>query len=464
MASNHDTPIRIGIIGAGFSGTAMAANLARFAETPIEIILFERRGVFAKGEAYSTPYAFHLLNVRAHDMSLFDDDPSHFVEWLKQQQNEQASSEHAALEHQFVPREWYGRYLSDVLEGIQQANSGNVTLMLESVEVRDAIPEGDRTLLVTDDNRIFSVDKVVLATGNQAPARFPFPISSDVGCVSNPWEFSAIANIPKHDAVVIVGTGLSMIDSLLTLYHQQHAGPIVAVSRHGMLPLPHAEQKPPQIPLPQPMQGGLGALMKSIRAMSDEHVREGGDWRSIVQSLRAHIPTLWSRWGLTDKRRFLRHVLPYWNIHRHCVPVSVAAIIEQWVASGQLQLFAGRILSVEHSQASIVLRGTEEQRKVPVQWLVNCMGPSLSASSHADSLLQGLLTRGMAMLDSLKLGYATGTHGALIEKSGEHSKRIFSVGPPTKGASWECNAVPEIRHYCAKTAKWMLELISNETQ
>ena len=44
--------------------------------------------------------------------------------------------------------------------------------------------------------------------------------------------------------MVIIGTGLSMVDQALSLLNKGHRGPILAYSRRGLLPLPHAASKP----------------------------------------------------------------------------------------------------------------------------------------------------------------------------------------------------------------------------
>ncbi|MBV5336012.1 FAD/NAD(P)-binding protein, partial [bacterium] len=50
----------IGIVGAGFTGSLLAAHLARKASVPLNILLIERRGRVGPGLAYSTSDASHL--------------------------------------------------------------------------------------------------------------------------------------------------------------------------------------------------------------------------------------------------------------------------------------------------------------------------------------------------------------------------------------------------------------------
>ena len=60
MSLDQGSPLKIGIIGAGFSGTALTAVLHRMAQKPIEIILFDKTGCFGVGDAYNTPFPFFI--------------------------------------------------------------------------------------------------------------------------------------------------------------------------------------------------------------------------------------------------------------------------------------------------------------------------------------------------------------------------------------------------------------------
>ncbi|VVC76626.1 hypothetical protein AQUSIP_19490 [Aquicella siphonis] len=453
----HTSPLKIGIIGAGFSGTALAANLSRYARAPVEILLFDKGGCFARGAAYSTPYPFHLLNVRARDMSLFEDLPAHFVEWLNSRDKQPKPSADHDVDECFVPRFLYGHYLEALLQQIQAGRSENISLRLEKSEVKDIVPTVGQTTLVMDDGKVCSVDKAVLALGNPAPAKFPFPVSPGVQCINNPWDFRAPEKISSRDTVVILGTGLSMIDTVLTLYHRGHEGEIYALSRRGLLPLPHAASSVPVISLPCAPHNNLRQLTRNTRAMWLRRGEAAPDWRSVVNAMRLQIPDLWSEMSWADKKQFIRHLLPYWNIHRHRVPVSVAEILKNLIARKQLHILSGRVLAAEKEMVHIKMRQTGELRDIAFQWLINCMGPSLTSQPETGSLAHNLLSRGLAVQDPLQLGFVTSPSGALIDAEGRASEQIYTLGPPAKGMIWECGSVPEIRRLGMNLAKSLLE-------
>ncbi|RDI48684.1 hypothetical protein AQULUS_17000 [Aquicella lusitana] len=454
--SEHKPVHRIGIIGAGFSGTAVSAALHRINRHPLEVVLFEKRGCFGAGDAYSTPFPFHLLNVRAQDMSVFEDEKEHFVNWLNTHSAATPFLDRTlACHEQFVPRFLYGSYLKDLLMQIQ-ADSAVTRLTLSPHEIVDIAYSGSQAVLISKNNERIPVDKVVLALGNNLPAAFPFSVSEEVNCIHNPWEYTAPRRIEKKDPVLIVGTGLSMIDAVLTLYHQDHQGPIYAVSRHGLLPLSHSDVKVPYLLMQDHLPHQLRMLSMHLRSRSKNHINEGGDWRSIINALRGYIPALWERSSLADKSRFLRHLLPYWNIHRHRVHKKVADLLMQLRNRGQLKILAGRILEIEKRIAKIKLRHKNNILPLEVKWVINCMGPSLS--SMQQPLVQSLLSRGMALMDPLDLGFAVSSVGALKETSGHFSSSLYTLGPPARGAAWECSAVPEIRKQSFHLAKHLLNM------
>lgn len=449
------SPLRIGIVGAGFSGTAVAAALHKLAPQPIDICLFDKTGSFGTGDAYRTPYSFHLLNVRARDMSAFEDQPQHFVDWLHEEQSVHAYlAKNIPFGEQFLPRFLYSEYLKKILNDIHV--SQKVRMHMEPSEVIDVLENNNQAQLILQNGKAFQVDKVVLALGNPPPAKFPFPVSADTQCIVNPWDYTAVKKIDKKESVLIVGTGLSMIDAVLTLHQQHHQGKIIAVSRHGLLPLPHSDTSVKYTVEAHNIPYELRALTKHLRAKSKRYIEEGGDWRSVINAMRDYLPKIWEQTSLPDKKRFLRHVMPYWNIHRHRVNNKVAELFAELSSSGQLSILAGRILEVENGQAAILLRQSKEISKINADWLINCMGPALNAGSTEQPLVNSLLKRGAVCLDPLQLGLVIDSAGALQSETGQASSLLYALGPPVKGAFWECTAVPEIRKHSLHLAKNLL--------
>lgn len=451
-----DNPLHIVIVGAGFTGSALAANLYRYRNQPLQVTLIEKRLKFGLGEAYSTPFLYHLLNVRVKDMSAFEENLGDFTAWvLHNKKNTAYLDPKIPLEDQFVPRLWYGEYLQDLLKKMQ--NDAAFQLQLEQGEAINVRNDGLFSVVDLDNGKQIKADKVVFALGNGAPAKFSSAFTEEVHCLQNPWDFKAPAQIEKNASVMIVGTGLSMIDTVLTLYHQGHKGKIYALSRRGLVPLRHTQwqglEKLEDEALPQQIK----PLFSQLREITKKKAKQGTDWRFVINGFRLQFPALWKNANNTEKKRFLRHVLPYWNIHRHRVHDGIADLLENLEKKGQLNIISGRILHAEKNVLTIKQRTQKNPINYPVDWLINCMGPSMQLDTQ-NLLVKSLLQNNLATLDALNLGFLISENFAFIDSSGKLSTQYYSLGPPTKGVNWTCTSVPEIRRSCTHLAKHLLAI------
>jgi uncharacterized NAD(P)/FAD-binding protein YdhS len=441
----------IAIVGAGYSGTSLAINLCRLATKPITILLFEAKPQFAHGAAYSTTNASHLLNVVANDMSAFPDQPNDFVEWLKQQPEIQASNP----EHfYFAPRMLYGRYLQKRLS--QASKTGSIKL--HNVEVIALSQTKNKFKLTTANNQTFLVDKVVLAHGNPAPKNL-FPYLSSQHYVNDPWSYDFVKNISPTDDVLIIGTGLTMIDVVLALADQKHRGKIYALSRRGLLPQTHHEFKGRK--LTEYIPENFRELIRYVRCEIKLFAAYGGDWRAAITHLRPLTQQLWQSFSLPEKRRFLRHLMPYWDTHRHRIAPPIAARLHALRAAKQLQILAAKILTATEDlfgvEVKIRLRNSTKQQSLAVAHVINCTGPNTDYHHAQHPLLKNLIQQGLIQPDELRIGLAVADNGAMINANGVVSNKLFTLGTPCKGKLWECVAVPDIRQQSAYLAKVLLE-------
>ena len=415
--------MKIAIVGAGYSGTMAAVEAAR-AVPGAEIVLIDRRGTFAAGAAYSTTSASHLLNVRARGMSAFAQVPDHFVGWVKREGLGGADT--------FVPRRDYRRYLAAVL-----AEAPVTRVAGEAVAVED-------DALVLADGRRVGFDALVLAGGNyggRMPARL------DVPAVDDPWSAEGLAAIAGFAAqekdVLLVGTGLTMVDVALSLVDAGFEGRMVAVSRRGLLPRAHEEPASPPAEIAPPAR--LGPLVRAVRGME-------APWRAAVDSLRPHTQALWRGLSVAEQRRFLRHLRPWWDVHRHRIAPPVARRIAALIDAGRLEVLAGRIRGGGAGGVTIRLRGGGE-RRFEIAGAVNCTGPEGAIARVEDPLLRQLLASGRARADALGIGLDVDARNRVIGADGAPSPGLYAVGPLTRGALWEIVAVPDIRHQVRDVAR-----------
>lgn len=450
-----DRPAVVAIIGGGASGALTAVYLLRAAAAArvlLRIALIDRYGRHGLGQAYATPQPAHLLNARADRMSAVVDDPGHLVRWAAAR----------GIEHDgFLSRPDFGRYLSELLADAERAAAGTATVSRITSDVVGLTRGGlhrPLRLHLAADGRI-DADVAVLATGNQPPAP-PCPLPDTPRYVGDPWQPGALDGVADGSPVVVLGTGLTMLDVAISLT-RAHPGTVVhAVSRHGLLPREHrcpasaaSERVPAALDPLAPPRGpvGLPGLIRNVRAAAAE---AGEDWQSVVDALRPHTAGLWRSMTLNDKRVFLHHVARHWEVHRHRVPPATAMRIDGLRSAGRLTVRRGRVVAVGEAAAGlrVLISSDAGTAELAAGWLVNATGPATDVTATSDPLLRGLLSAGMATPDPLRLGLRADDGGALLDAAGKPSDGLFTLGPPLRGQLYETTAVPEIRDQAAALA------------
>lgn len=450
------TPMRIAIIGGGFSGAMVATHLLQLATAPLSINLIEPRPSLGAGLAYGTANPRHLLNVPAKRMSAFSDDPEHFLRWLIRHGDYHADS--------FAPRELYGAYVRAVLvTAIAQApvNARLDRIRNEAVAI---LPHGSGAVIQLKTGQTLQADRVVLALGN-----FP-PSDPDVAdrsfyqsqrYVGDPWAPDALDHLAPTDPVVLVGSGLTMVDLVLTLKARGHQGTIHGISRHGRLPQSHrfSASYPPFLTAAE-APASTRILLRRIRQEIERAAVAGYDWRAVIDALRPETQALWQTLPLVERRRFLRHVRSCWDIHRHRAAPEVAAAIEQLKRSEQLHVHAGRIGAYreQYDGVWVIYRPPRSNTLVElrVSCVINCTGPENDYRKLQHPLIRHLLASGLARSDPLCLGLDTDPEGRLLDARGYASTFLYTLGPPCKGRLWETTAVPEIRGQAQALAQHLL--------
>lgn len=342
---------RVGIIGFGFSGSMVLANLVRRAREQLEMYVIDP-APDARGLAYATPYAAHLLNVRAANMGAWADDAGDFLRWLND-----TDAPYGA--HDFAPRRLYGDYLESIWQQTQAlAAQKQCAIKLVPSRAVAITKEGDGLRLMTERGDAIALDAAVLATGNEVKPIAP-PLA-DVPVLQNPWAPGALQEAAQGAGpVLLVGTGLTAVDMVLALRMEGYAGRIIAMSRGGLMPQPHRDDSVPltiasaEVPV-----GDLRALLHWLRKKS----AGAADWRSVVDALRPHTQSIWAKLPLPQQQRVLRRLASYWNVHRHRMAPQIAAAIAQERVAGSLRLMTAQQLAT--------LEGKPTQA-------INCTGPEL---------------------------------------------------------------------------------------
>jgi uncharacterized NAD(P)/FAD-binding protein YdhS len=445
--------MRIAIIGAGFSGCQLAIELMRSGPSPLEISLFDASASFGPGVAFSARHDRLLLNTRVANMSALVTDPTHFLRWLwANDLPEHPATAIPPSGHAFVARGVYGRYLRDVLDATEAAAPDDVALKRIGRRVVGLADQHGVLWLKLDDDSTCVADVAVLCIGN-LPPRLPSAPGGEAcrgpKLIANPWDEASIGRIQPSDAVLVLGSGLTMVDVAILLADRGHRGPILALSRHGLLPMEHAPtRKAPPSPWMEGPPTARG-LLRQIRLEIARAERAGVDWRAVLDAWRDRVPLLWHRLPMSERRRFLRHLRPIWDIHRHRMAPEIASQIKEMQASGQLEIRAGTIEAYQAGEDGVAVRFRNRGSKIEVRivgdWLVNCAGPALDFRHVHEPLIHDLLARGLVRPEPLGLGLETTRGLQLVGWNGQPNGSLFALGPLTRGTFWETTGVPEIR-------------------
>lgn len=457
----------IAIIGGGAGGCLVAAQLLRQAHRPVRVLLLERMTDIGRGVAYGTQCPSHLLNVPAGRMGAFPEQADHFLKWVEGRVG-QPGFPSVVAPGDFLPRQLFGNYVRDVLAEAHANAAAEVELEVIKGEVIDIETGNGAIRLRCGDGRAFGVDQVVLAIGNlpgEYPIRRSLPIYHTQHYVHVPWRQGTLAGIPPDRDVLIVGAGLSAIDLILELAGNGHRGTIHALSRHGLLPQAHRPSPPySDFLATQPLPATVSGLLRLLRGEVRRAREHGFDWRPVLDAIRPHSQKLWQGFSWDERARFMRHVRPFWEVHRHRVAPPVAVRIEELRQAGHVNFYAGRLTQLVEKggevEAGFRLRKNGQIQTVRIAKVINCTGPRTDYSKYQHPLLVNLLARGLIDHDPLALGIRATARGEVLHYRGGVVGWLHTIGAPLKGDLWECTAIPEIRVQAADIAAQLLERLA----
>lgn len=451
----------VAIIGGGFSGVMTAVNLARLSRRPLQITVINQHRPTGRGVAYGSRRPEHLLNVAARNMSAFPEIPNHFLQWLRTR-SEYDTVRDIELRERFIPRMIYGDYVRGLmLQNLQTpAESSPVGANFIEGEAMDIAPSGERATIHLSDGSSVEANRIVLAIGNETPGEFPgcLEVRNHPAWVGNPWQ--AWENrLPGSDgAVILLGTGLTTVDAIITLRALGWQGVVHAVSRNGWLPNAHfrgieyADFPPPGVDL-----AALG--FEKLLALIEQHcakLRElGANPAIVVDKLRPHTQRIWKALTLEERQEFARRHAARWNVLRHRIAPEIHAQVTTAQLTGQLRVHTAAIERVEPDgdKVRVHLSGG---KTLSGDMVINATGPQLCFSNSRSELLRNLLKRGLAAPDDMDMGLQVKSDHTVIDGEGKRSRYLMALGPLLRGTLWETTAVPELRDQARRVAETLL--------
>jgi uncharacterized NAD(P)/FAD-binding protein YdhS len=460
----------VAVVGAGASGTLTALHLLRTAarrSTGVDVLLLDAADRWGRGVAFGTPDEAHLLNVPASGMSALPEEPAHFVSWRRRQGYADGGDPNA-----FAPRRQFALYLDDVLSEAVAATTGTATLRHLRAQVVAIRRSRRGAVLRTQDGRQVEAEAVVVATGLPQVGHewAPESLRQSAFFVADPWQPGAL-DVVRRDRrgpgdVLVVGTGLTMVDVVLSV-----SGPdtrpdrrVHAVSRHARLPRTHLVE-PKLAAIPDVSEWGTG--LAGIRAGALRHLgevtRATGDWRPAVDGLRFRLAELWGRLDEADRARFLAEDAGAWNVVRHRMPPSSAAVIRELRNADRLTVAAAEVVGAEPLPGGGLRVALSDGGRHNVGWVVNCTGPRADIRELGNPLLDDLLEpragTSTATLATAGMGFRTDA-GRLVGSTGSSEAPLWTLGALRRGELWESTAVPEIRSQALAVAGSVLDAVA----
>jgi len=443
------------IIGGGLSGTMLAVQLLRLPGQH-RILMIEPRAELGRGEAYSAVELGHTLNGNAARMSVDPDNPDDLTQWLTAHIAAggwpESAEQNVPISELFPPRGLFGVYVQQRLAEarVVGARHGS-TVEHVRAEVVDLQTDVDSVQMSLSNGQTLRGAYAVLATGMFPAARTPQKESSGLNAAAlDPWDVAAMRQLDPQSTVLIIGSGLTMVDAVVSLEQAGHRGPIEVFSRHGLLP--HVRRQPPawvdflaeDHSIRTPRQ-----LLRELRRHCREAIAQGIDWQAPLDTVRVHIGRLWSQATDLQRRQFVRHVRPWWESHHHRSPPLSAQLVERLQGEGRLRIQAASFKGLEPGAEGgvsirIRRRGEAETCLVHGAALINSSGIEYDWRRVARPLPQQLLARGLVRSGPLALGIAAAIDGAVLNEHGQVANRLFAVGPPLRGMWWESTAVTDV--------------------
>jgi len=460
--------IKIGIIGGGFAGTMTAIQLIEKTATPCEIILINKTATLNKGLAYSPYSNRHLLNVITCKMSAFPDKPSHFLDWVMSQKSYK-ENDPKLVANSFLPRQLYGDYLQDIWEAaIKLAVIKQLKLtVIEGFAVDIEVSEKTVSILLENEVKL-DVRYCVIATGNHNP-RNPtiknMEFYKSPNYFQNPWVLESVTNTKENLPVLIIGNGLTMVDTVFGLLENGFKGEIYSISPNGLNILPHSENVLVYSMLVDELDADLS--LYELFKLVNKHIKLAKNFgisaEPIIDSLRPLTQKIWKALSEKEKALFMSRLRHLWGMARHRIPLSSHDKIQQLRMQGELHINSGKIIDFIENNDFIHVEYFDKKlrtlKTLKVSRIINCTGPESDLMQLETSFLKNCLLNGVLVQDTLKLGIKTdATTLQLINSEGKNHSNLFTLGSNLKGELWESTAVNELRVQAEKLAENILKI------
>jgi uncharacterized NAD(P)/FAD-binding protein YdhS len=454
---------RVAIIGGGFSGAVTAINLARIARQKLSIDVIEPRAMLGGGVAYSSGDPAHRINVPASRMTVFTDGAGEFDRWVRT--SGRLDDDTQAIwegDHAFPRRGVFGRYIAELVAEASRDHPHAPIIHHRSTATDIAArPSGFAVTLASGD--VLAADVVILAVSHPPPAvpgSLRAALAQGAPIIADPWRHGALDALAPDAHVLIVGTGLSMADIVASLAQRGFAGRITAVSRRGLLSKGH-DFAPnagwdafKTLKLADTARGLLLLVREQVCLAS----AAGVPWQAVFDDVRAHGGRIWAALPVREQRRLVRHLRPYWDVHRFRIAPQAEAAIAALRTEGRLSHIAGSLLGAtwDGGSLAVTLRPRRQAGRamvLDVDAAVVTTGPAHSDILQASGAIASLARQTLIQGDPVGLGLLVDPLSRPVAADGGIRPDLFVAGPLARGRFGELMGLPQVSEHAAAVAQ-----------
>lgn len=452
MSKPFDT---IAIIGGGFTGAAVAFHLAR-SDVGARILVVEPRQDLGGGLAYDVDDDTFRINVPASKMSLVPGDDGHFARWIEESGAVADDAEALAGDgHLYPRRSVFGRYVADyVAPFLRDRRIVHVRALATRIARQD---EG--WTIVTDSGHGYAAGIVILATTHpppSVPSILDKALRGDPRLIADTAVPGVLATIPADARVLIVGTGLTMADVVASLDARGHTGKITSLSRRGLRSRGHPARTTEPFGIFTDRAHTARSLLAAVRRTIEEAAAQGLSWHPVLDAVRAQAQTIWPKLSILEQRRIVRHLRPFWDVHRFRIAPQVEAVLDRRLTLGTLEIISaslqGAAANPRGIEVDIKRRQDGKIERLTVDNVVITTGPAHGSVIVTEPHLASLAQCGLIVRDDAGLGIACDRRGHAFDDEGRAVANLLVAGPLARGTFGELMGLPQVSDYAVQIA------------
>lgn len=460
---------KIGIIGGGFTGMMTAVHLMQ-QSAACEVTIFNDEETFGRGIAYNPYSDKHLLNVITSKMSAYPGNADHFLDWVMEQP-EFMDKDRKLIANAFMPRGVFGKYLMHVWETAVYNSDGKCVISKIFSQVTGLDVNDSFVSLTLDNGAQMEFDYCVVTSGNNVPRnpRIKSPQFYDSpNYFQNPWKEKSVLGLTDKP-VLIVGNGLTMVDTVLSLMEQGFKGQIYSISPNGFNILPHRHIGMKYSKMAEEI--SMNMTLLELVSLANKHIKIAREYgvsaEPVIDSFRPYTQKLWHNFTDREKSTFMGRLRHLWGATRHRIPLHSFEKLQKLRAGDRLHIHSGSLIDINENVDGITVEYHDRQdgatKTMVVGRIINCTGPESDFAKLESGFLKGCVLNNTLKQDALKLGIVTdvATFG-IIGPDGRPYSNLFTIGSNLRGELWETTAVHDLREQAEKLAHQIASKVLEE--